>query len=708
MNTTTISSPRKPPVPPEDRLSARSREAARARSVAFIEAGTLPLRIAAFAALGRWIWGAGRDRTFAVHLARWTQLLEEDAALRLAMQTAFADTLAHMQSVSLLSETGLPTQHALLQEGMRRVLQRLLPSVRAESDTMRLLLLLLPSQRDVFRFTHLPEAQFAQMLHLLWPGTDARAGQKLTREAEEALRLLATRTGSRGISSAMRERGSGGTLEQSPFYQIIRATDALIAALPTNDAVAEYKRWNAVVRECREELDQVHLHMEGAGVSSALVFDIRTVDLALTRMCRVAATLVAAPGPLPGVEMHNAVPPASSILPEKAESIQQLLNGLAVAQLRDTRLSSLLRENLNLLARKTVERTGHGGEHYIAHSRSEYWLMWRAAMGGGLLTVFTAAIKMRIAASGFPPFIEGLLSGTNYAVSFILLQVFGLVLATKQPSMTAATFAGIVRRNRGYARWSKIADFVAAITRSQLAAALGNILAVVIGAIAFERLWWRVFRSSYLPISSAQRVYQTLHPFTSGTAFFAIVTGVILWLAALIGGWFENFAVYHHLTEAVRQHPFGRRVGQARMRKVGDVLERDLAGWSTSIALGYLLGFTPVISSFFGVKIDVRHVTLTTGTLALAASRYGTKWFGRGWLYWAIAGIGVTFVLNLTVSFSIAAYVALRAYDVPRSEQWELVKFLAKEVLRSPLKFVAPVGEGGGSERIAAELMQEE
>jgi site-specific recombinase len=321
--------------------------------------------------------------------------------------------------------------------------------------------------------------------------------------------------------------------------------------------------------------------------------------------------------------------------------------------------------------------------------------MWRAALGGGLLTVLTAAIKMRIAGADFAPFVEGLLIGTDYAISFVLLQVFGFVLATKQPSMTAATFAGIVRRNRGFARWSKIADFVAAITRSQLAAALGNVFAVVIGSFALEQLWQRMFQTSYLPVASARHVYQTLHPFTSGTAFFAIITGVILWLAALIGGWFENFAVFHRLTEAIRQHPFGNRFGEATLNRIADILERDLSGWSTSIALGYLLGFTPVVAAFFGLHLDVRHVTLTTGTLALAAARYGTWWFGRGWLYWAIAGIGVTFVLNLVTSFSIAAYVALRAYDVPRREQRQLLFFIAREAIRSPLKFFLPVGERG-------------
>jgi site-specific recombinase len=146
-------------------------------------------------------------------------------------------------------------------------------------------------------------------------------------------------------------------------------------------------------------------------------------------------------------------------------------------------------------------------------------------------------------------------------------------------------------------------------------------------------------------------VYQTLHPFTSGTAFFAIITGVILWMAAMIGGWCENFSVYHRVTEAVAEHPFGLRIGRRRLRRWADILERDLAGWTTSISLGYLLGFTPVIASFFGFHIDVRHVTLTTGTLALAAARFGTSSFGRDWFYWAVGGIGITFVRTWESAF---------------------------------------------------------
>jgi site-specific recombinase len=126
------------------------------------------------------------------------------------------------------------------------------------------------------------------------------------------------------------------------------------------------------------------------------------------------------------------------------------------------------------------------------------------------------------------------------------------------------------------------------------------------------------------------------------------------------------------------------------MTKLARVLSRNLGGWSTSIVLGYLLGFTPVIGHFFGIPLDVRHVTLSTGTLALAAARFGFISLGRTWFYHAVAGIAVIFVLNLTVSFTISAYVALRAYNVQPSEQWTILRFVARNALRSPLPFIIP------------------
>jgi site-specific recombinase len=353
-------------------------------------------------------------------------------------------------------------------------------------------------------------------------------------------------------------------------------------------------------------------------------------------------------------------------------------------------LKALFRENSALIARKVVERTGETGEHYIANSRSEYQQVWRASLGGGLLTVLTAAIKMRIVEAHLPPFIDGVAAGTNYALSFLLLQHFHLALATKQPSVTAATFAGIVRSTYGQARLERVAEFISRITRSQLASAAGNLLAVIAGSIAFAKLWAWIFATPYLEVPSAEHVYQTLNPLASGTMIYAALTGVILWVSALAGGWFENFARFNRVPEAIADHPIGQKVGRERMKRLADNVSLHLSDWTTSIVLGYLLGFVPAAGKFLGIPLDVRHVTLNTGTLALAAASFGRDWLYRGWFIHTVFGIAVTFVLNLGVSFWIAATVAMRAYGISRHDRMRLIRYTAGSFLRSPRRFLFP------------------
>lgn len=647
---------------------------------AFCRAPDLRRRNAALIRIARWVRltaGGPGDRS----LHALVSYLETNPEVRSRFQVSAAVLLSELNSLSLFAEAGIPSDHSFPSEIAQRLAARLLPSARELSDTSKLLVTLYSSKRDAQQFLTIPPELFARIAAVFAAPDDAMVWRRQQRDLYEAMRLLAARISGIGVQPEVRDRSTTTAVSDSPFYQLSGATEEMLRHAGTEHVQRAYADWTTVVRRCRCEMTEVHRHMESAGVSVELIFDLKKVEACLLRMEAIARVLVATD--------HA----------DEIAAVQSLLGQVIEGRLSDRSLRSLLRENLNLIARKMVERTGHSGEHYIAHSRAEYWHMWRAALGGGLFTVITAAIKTRIVDAGLPMFVEGFLSGTNYAVSFVILQMLGLVLATKQPAATAATFAGIIRNNQGDRRSSKLSAFVSHITSTQLAAAVGNVVAVTIGAVIFERLWRFTFSDSYLSEHSAEHIYETLHLFGSGTAFFAIVTGIILWMAALAGGWLENLAVYYRFSDAVAQHPMGSRIGDSTMHKIARVLNRNLGGWSTSIVLGYLLGFTPVLGHFFGIPLDVRHVTLSTGTLALAAARFGFISLGRTWFYHAVAGIAVIFVLNLCVSFSISAFVALRAYNVQPAEQWRILRFIVKDALRAPLPFIFPtyVGNGGSA-----------
>jgi site-specific recombinase len=648
----------------------------RGQTEAFCVAATLVSQTRCLIELFSGIWCQPSQRVFQSRLDYWVGMLEQDPDLRSRFQQAWKLTLGSLDSVALFAEAGIPAQHALFREITSRLFQRWLPPPREDADTARLFAAIFGSSRAVQRFLNMDAGLFARLAANFWNAEGFAAFPNLHQDLHEALRLLAARVSARGTSRAVRQRSATRAVEQSPSYALVFATETFIAcehaAPPGRCPGTCMDPWLNAVFACRGELAIVRINMEDAGVNAPLVFDLGAMDAALDRMEMLTATLVEHPS-------------------KASASVRLLLDTLVRGSLEDTRISSLLRQNFNLLARKTVERTGHGGEHYIAHSRKEYWHMWGAAIGGGFLTVFTAALKLHLIGEHWPPFVEAVLVGTNYAISFLLLQIFGFALATKQPAMTGATLADIIRRNRGDSRRDEITEFGASISRTQLAAALGNILAVSTGAILFDLVWRRIYHAPYLQADQAEHVYLSLRPLASATAIDAALTGVLLWLAGLTGGWCENFAVYHRIPASIAQHSLGQRIGVERMEKIADWVDRNIGPWSTSISLGYLLGFTPAIAEFFGLPLDVRHVTLNTGMFALAAGRFGPSAFRQGWLYSAMVGIALMFVLNLGVSFAIASFVALRAYDVRHKERASILRYVLRQMLSSPLQFLFPL-----------------
>jgi site-specific recombinase len=662
---------------------ARSQDELRSLTRSFCDAANTHSRVARASRLFAFLWSEAGDADFSARPLRWIGLMESDAGLREEFQRSWLTMLGELDSVPLFADAGLPAHHGLYSEIVRRLFSRMLPSARATTDAGLLFTGIFSTSLAVERFRSQPTQVFDRLVKVLWPAEGFQKTVRVQQDLRQAMRLLATRIAGRGVTTAIRQRGTTQDVHDSPFYRLIFVTETFVNKAEMKRGMASHLTqavlWQEAVRRCRQELDFVHTQMEEAGVSSALVYDLQSIEAGLERMELLAAVFAGDDRIFHAVDTRSAA--------------RRLLDTLARGRLEDTQVSLLFKQNLNLLARKTVERTGHSGEHYIASNRHEYWHMWRAAAGGGLLTVFTAAIKLKLVGAHLPLFVEGFLVGTNYAVTFVLLQIFGLALATKQPSMTAAALAGIVRENRGVSRWSKISAYAAQISRTQLAAAFGNVLAVCAGGVLFEYLWTRLFHAHYLSPESAKYTYHGLNPFESGTAIFAAVTGVILWIGGLVGGWCENFVVFHRIPEAIIQHPLGHRVGVRNMHRAADWLERNVAAWSNSIVLGYLLGMIPMIARFFGVPLDVRHVTLNTGMLALAAAQFGLNAFRQSWLYYALAGVAVTFVLNLSVSFAIASIVALRAYNVPGREQVQILDFILRQFFRSPMEFIFPRGE---------------
>ncbi|MCU1278320.1 MAG: agmG, partial [bacterium] len=288
----------------------------------------------------------------------------------------------------------------------------------------------------------------------------------------------------------------------------------------------------------------------------------------------------------------------------------------------------------------------------------------------------------------------------NYATSFLVMQLCGFTLATKQPSMIAAALAGSLHGSgdKEHGELDDLVTLIQRICRSQLAAAIGNVGLVIPAAIAFNIAYTRLHGTPFLDEHAAEHTIESFHPLHSGTIFFAALTGVLLWMSSLGAGWLENWVTYRRLPEAIAKHPLGRIIGRRTMRWFARKLQHSVAGIGGNVAIGLLLGMTPVVGRFFGLPLEVRHVTLSTGSLALAGCTLGlhAPHFAA-----AIAGIAIMLSLNFGVSFACALFVALRARGISHAGG-RLLRAILVRFVREPLPFLLPVGADASGSALAS------
>jgi site-specific recombinase len=647
------------------------------RFAAIAAAGNLPDRLDALVWTIEWTRVANTDAGMDVppersRLSKFVQVIESVRPACRSVQDTFVEILSETEGVNLFGDGGIPGDRGFLARLAERVMLRLLPQPSDEHDLSRLVSRLFSSRAAVAQLRTLPPEAFHRFVESLTALERPEMWKPLRAAFTDGFLLLATRIETLGLSAKLRARGRPATVANSPFYRIARISHALMDAWNAGaDVSALSQSWQGQNAECRKEIGEITRRLESQGVSVDIVYGIEVLEVCLARLEAMVEIVESPQGTA------------------RSTAIHRLLADLVVAAFEDRSVRRLIRTYVRRLQRKFVARSGIAGEHYVARNLREYRRVWFAAAGGGLFTVITTAVHLNLTKSGLPLCVEGILAGLNYAVSLMLLHHFNLMLATRQPARTAATLATLLLSGDRNARLDRLVEFTVRVCSSQFAAAVANVTCVFLGAFVFSYLWHLALGRDYLGVKEAQQVFQTLGTVNAATVFYAALTGVILWLSAIAGGWFDNWAVYHRLPQALGDHRLGQRFGRTYMSRFGGVVSRNMAAWGTNVSLGLLLGLTPVIGMFLGWHLDVRQVTLSSGMLALACASldYG---IGAGWFILAFASVVTMFVLNLSVSFFLSLYTAARAYELERRELAVFGMRLLRRLMSRPLDFVLP------------------
>ena len=611
--------------------------------------------------------GEARTPRPLVRLRHLLNLLDGHPAIRAQLRLMVGRFWREVDAPALFADFGLGARQSLFSEISRRARLRLLPGTPETVDLAELFQLLFDAA-DATWVAQFDAATLARVAALLAPDDDAPWRAAML----DAITILVSAVHAGGYAPPLRRRMDRAQLADEPFRQLARAAESLRTAVTEgrhDDALREASYLRALLDACRRAADSVTQHLEEFGISVDIVYEMDQMQQRAQRI-ELLLDCVLSNAPLP--------------------DLQRL--ALHLLQVADEQrgLRALLAQHYRLLARQVAERNAETGDHYITRDRSEYRSMLLRAGGGGAVVAGTTFMKFALMALGLTAFWSGFWAGVNYAGSFLVIMLLHWTLATKQPAMTApamaATLAGTVDDDHIEA----FVDRVAQLIRSQTAGIVGNLMVCGPLVLAVQLACKAGFGAPLVSAKEGGHVLQSL-TLLGPTALYAAFTGVLLFTSSLIAGWAENWFVFHRLDSAIAWNPrFVARLGVARAQRWALWWRANVSGLAANISLGFMLGLVPVLAAFFALPLDVRHVTLGTGQLAAAAGAIGWPVLQMPVFWWCVAGIGVTAVLNLGVSFALAFRVALRSRGIQLKERRRIGAALRARLRRAPLSFLLP------------------
>lgn len=631
-------------------------------------------------------WLRGPNSDVPATLKRVEQLLdaaESDPVWLTRWQSWWLQFREEVDLAPLLADFGFASKPGFLSELTHRLRRKLLPSAPDTTDMADLFGLLLSHPHDgrwlralpprlLERLTVLLQEQPAQLTHR---HQDSARLTDWEQTLMDALTFCVGQISATGFAPDIRVRMSREARQGRTFHDLPIALEAFRATVARHGAGSpEAREQEAALRklldDSRHAAYTVYAHLQEHGISVGIVFKLRQLRERVLRTKKLLDCLQSA---------------------QRPRATAQLVAELVQVGRESRSVRALVATSTQLTAAKVAERSAESGEHYITRTWEEYRTMLRNAAGGGAVLGFTTWFKLMLGGLAVSAFWGGFAAGLNYAAAFVLIQMLHLTVATKQPAVTAPAMVAKLKDIRTPDGTLRFVDEVVHLFRSQVAAIIGN-LALVAPVVLVISLLLSVVTGN--PMVSAEKAHHILdaHHLFGPTLIFAAFTGLLLFASSIVAGWFENWFVLHKLDSAFAHHPaITRRLGKERALRWGQFLRSHVSGLAANISLGFMLGLVPAVTGFFGLGLDVRHVTLVMGQLAAAVASLGLEALTSAGFWWAVAATLLVGPVNLSVSFYLAFRLALKAQGVSDVNRQRIQAALRHRLRRAPLSFVWPI-----------------
>ncbi len=618
---------------------------------------------------------------------KWRQLLtllHGSTAYCQAAANTCVSLFAEREQRNFYAEAGLLPNTGFFSELRKKLTHKLLPEETHPENLQDCVRLILPGLGDQAWLEMVPAADRRALWQLLaaeQPGTP-QAYQRIRGQLLDSVVVLGHRIAAMGLEPELLRILPRLARGESPFIALCNEITRLVEQLHADSPEATIDEHDGrhllvLLEQCRDAVERAHQAAANGGTSMQLTFLLVRLKQHLDRLELLMALLA------PSCRSADCAAPDECWL-------AFLGTAIAGEQQRNS-IRKHVADLLVLLSLRVTENAGRTGEHYIAQSRAEWRGIWRAAAGAGFLIACMALLKIFGSFLHLALLNQGLLNGAIYAGGFAVIHLCRGTVATKQPAMTAATIAATVSQTRGRLREiDRLADLIVATVRSQHAAITGNVMVAFPLAVALTMAMQLQFDAHPIPADKAALLLQELDPLRGAALLYAAVAGVWLFLAGLVSGYVDNQATYSRLGERIAAHPWLNMIlGRGRALRLGTYLNDNAGGLAGNIFFGMMLGLTPTFGAATGLPLDIRHI-------AFSAANFGYALTSLDFLVQpltvllCLAGVALIGAANLTVSFSLALWVALRSRGVNFTAAAALAPELWRRLRTRPSRFFVP------------------
>jgi site-specific recombinase len=354
-------------------------------------------------------------------------------------------------------------------------------------------------------------------------------------------------------------------------------------------------------------------------------------------------------------------------------------------------LRDLIYDSTTLQSHLITTHTAETGANYITSSSKEYFKMLKKASGGGIIVGALCVLKMLYSHVPGSDFYHAFLYSFNYAMGFIMIYLMNFTLATKQPAMTAATMARVLSEGKNTNRnYLDFAHLVSTLFRSQFIAFVGNVLLSFPVALAIIYGLEVLFGQNFA-IEKSTTLLKDIDPSKSKAILHACLAGFYLFISGIIAGNVGNSSVFYKIPERIEKNPFiVNFFGSGFAKNLSSFYSRNWAGIMSNFWLGIFLGSTATIGKFFGLDLDIRHITFAAGNFALGL--YGKEFSIDEYTFWvSFFTVFLIGFCNFIVSFGLSMFLAFRSRKLNFGEVRIINRSIFRYFLKNPLIFFLPI-----------------